>query len=150
MKLEYRKGNLLDVTEGHIVHGVNAQGVMNSGVAKHVREKYPQVYKSYSEEHKRKNLKLGNVFPIQMSDKLYVWNSVTQEFYGRDGSRYVSYDAIETCFYVINEFIKTENLNIAQVLNIPMIGSGLGGGKWNIIKTIIEETVTIPTIVWSL
>ena len=32
--IEYRKGNLLDVTSGLIAHGVNCQGVMGSGVAK--------------------------------------------------------------------------------------------------------------------
>ena len=30
-----------------ICHQVNCQGVMGSGIAKQVREKYPKVYKEY-------------------------------------------------------------------------------------------------------
>lgn len=39
--IEYRKGNLLDITSGVIVHGCNMRGVMGSGVALAIRNKYP-------------------------------------------------------------------------------------------------------------
>jgi O-acetyl-ADP-ribose deacetylase (regulator of RNase III) len=149
MKLEIKNGNLLDVTAGHIVHGVNSQGVMNSGVAKYVREKYPNVYKYYIDEYKNKTLKLGNAYRYAVSDNLFVWNAVTQEFYGNDKLRYVSYDAVESCFSKINNFV-TAFPEFNQSINIPMIGSGLGGGNWNIIKAIIEETVIVPVTVWVL
>ena len=42
-------GNLLDeVTTGCIIHQVNAQGVMGSGIAWAIRERYPQVWTDYS------------------------------------------------------------------------------------------------------
>ena len=36
-----------------ILHQVNCQGVMGSGIAKQVREKYPEVYQHYVSECKK-------------------------------------------------------------------------------------------------
>jgi O-acetyl-ADP-ribose deacetylase (regulator of RNase III) len=35
-------GNIVDLSRGFIVHGCNAQGAMNFGVAKAIRDKYPR------------------------------------------------------------------------------------------------------------
>ena len=45
MKLD---GNLLDSNADIIIHQVNCQGAMNSGVAKAIREKWPIVFDKYS------------------------------------------------------------------------------------------------------
>jgi hypothetical protein len=37
------KGDLLKSDCQYIAHGVNCQGVMNSGIAKQIRDKYPEV-----------------------------------------------------------------------------------------------------------
>ena len=49
------KGNLLDAREIVIAHQVNCQKKMNSGVAKAIREKYPEVYEKYLIHKKRIN-----------------------------------------------------------------------------------------------
>ena len=43
------KGNLLDATEDIIAHQVNCMGVMGSGLAKQIRNKYPEVYANYKD-----------------------------------------------------------------------------------------------------
>ena len=51
--------NITEVTQGVIVHGCNAQGVMGSGVAKQLRAKYPEIYVDYLdglEEYSTENL----------------------------------------------------------------------------------------------
>jgi len=45
--IKYVRGNLLDAPQPIIVHQVNCQGVMGSGVAKAIRDKYPQAYQAY-------------------------------------------------------------------------------------------------------
>lgn len=40
-------GDLLDVEAGVIIHSVNCMGVMGSGVAKQIRDKYPEHYRQY-------------------------------------------------------------------------------------------------------
>ena len=52
MKIEYRKGDLFQTEIKTIVHGCNAQGVMGSGVAKIIRDKYPKAYDRYVAEYK--------------------------------------------------------------------------------------------------
>lgn len=152
-KLEYKIGNLLDVTKGHIVHGCNAQGVMGSGVAKAIKEKYPEVFKGYRQQYEDTGLMLGDARGYVVADGLVVWNAITQKNYGDPTStRYVSYDAIAECFEIINRDVAVieKMLNVEPHIHIPLIGAGLGGGKWEIIEKIIEETVTIPVTVWKL
>lgn len=147
----YRTGDLMDVTEGVIAHGCNAQGVMRSGVAKVIREKYPLCYTKYSNDIQT-GLKLGKISVYTHSASLVIVNAITQEYYGKDGKKYVSYDAVDSCFKSLFEMMKDSN----AALNIPTIGAGLGGGSWNIIETIIDEAAesvgfdTDDIICWSL
>lgn len=137
-------GDLLDVVDGVIAHGCNCQGVMGSGVAKAIRDVYPKAYDvyrtAYLETHKRYGktnyLPLGDIVPVQVTDKLTVVNLLTQEHFGRTGMRYVSYDAIERAFVSLAHFCVEKG---HDTVNIPLIGAGLGGGNWRIISTIIEE-----------
>ena len=142
-------GNLMNVTAGHIVHGCNAQGVMGSGVALAVKNKYPEAYKAYKEVYDAGNLYLGESYPGAVKSDLVIWNAVTQNLYGHK-VRMVSYDAIQTCFESVNQWI-TENKGMVltpEEVHIPMIGAARGGGNWNIIKTIIEETLDYPVTLW--
>lgn len=150
MKIQTKIGNLLNVKEGHIVHGCNAQGVMGSGVALGVKNTYPSAYEDYIKQYNSKEgLILGVAYPSSVSDNLVIWNAITQNLFGA-GTRQVSYDAIETCFSDINRFLKDGDGIWAQEIHIPYIGAGLGGGSWNIIKSIIEDTVSFPVTVWSI
>ena len=46
------KGNILNATEDIICQQVNCKGVMGAGLAKQIKEKYPEVFESYSEFYK--------------------------------------------------------------------------------------------------
>jgi O-acetyl-ADP-ribose deacetylase (regulator of RNase III) len=147
MKIVTKIGNLMDVTTGHIVHGCNAQGVMGSGVALAVKRKYPRAYEDYLRIHLDHGLVLGVAYPYSVSADLVIWNAITQEGFGAP-TRNCSYDAIQTCFEQINETVP--RTDVVRELHIPMIGAGLGGGNWEIIREIIEQTVTVPTTLWIL
>lgn len=47
MAVVIKEGNVFDSDAKIICHQVNCQGVMGSGVAKEVRERYPKVYEEY-------------------------------------------------------------------------------------------------------
>jgi O-acetyl-ADP-ribose deacetylase (regulator of RNase III) len=149
MKLVYKTGNLLDVQMGHIVHGCNACGVMGSGVALAVKKTYPEAFNSYRAQYESVDgLELGQAYPYAVNQHLVLWNAITQQGFGQP-TRNCSYDAIQTCF----EYISSSMLLLNEVpaeLHIPLIGAGLGGGNWNIIANIIEETVPWPTTVWLI
>lgn len=123
-----------------IVHGCNAQGRMGSGFAKELRSRYPDAYTTYNDAYKFSGLKLGSTIYHMVDDNLVIANAITQEYYGYDGEKYVSYDAIDTVFKDMNEFIaqtgRTANLHF------PEIGAALGGGNWNVISEIIDYRIT--------
>jgi O-acetyl-ADP-ribose deacetylase (regulator of RNase III) len=148
MKIVTKIGSLLDVTAGHIVHGCNAQGVMGSGVALAVKNMYPSVFADYRDIYDNEGLELGAAYPVCPIEGLCVWNAITQEWYGKPG-RNCSYDAIETCFSDINIAVNGFD-KIVKEIHIPLIGSVLGGGNWEIIREIIEQTVTCPVTLWML
>lgn len=132
MKIKYKRGNLLEADELHLVHGCNAQGVMGSGVARAIRDQYPQAYQDYRSAYQDGKVLLGNIISSAQKDGRVVHNAITQEFYGRDGKTYVSYWAIA------ETFSKLESYNLGQIA-LPKIGAGLGGGDWRVIEAIIEN-----------
>ena len=144
--ITYFDGDLFRTDSKIIGHGCNAQGVMGSGVAKTMREKYPLNYEHYVHEHIRRPLELGQVLFFEEKGKIIV-NMITQDHYGRDGSRYVSYDAIEAIFRTLN---RTFSVFGESRIAIPMIGSGLGGGDWDHIADLInQETPDIDVSVYT-
>lgn len=148
-KIETKLGNLLDVAKGHVVHGCNAQGVMGSGVALGIRLTYPEAFDDYSHIHKTEGLFLGKAYPVFINQDLTIWNAITQHSYGA-GRRHVSYDAVETCFSQVNRFIRDNSQGDADrdTVHIPMIGAARGGGNWEIIREIIEQTMDYPVVLW--
>jgi O-acetyl-ADP-ribose deacetylase (regulator of RNase III) len=132
--IQYKTGDVLNVTTGLIIHGCNAKGVMGSGVALAVKLKYPKVYDTYKRTEQLSGLRLGGCSIRGVNPELAVANLITQEFYGRDLSiKYVSYGALHLGF---------ENLHttypITTTFHFPKIGSGLGNGDWRIIASLIE------------
>jgi len=137
-------GDITTCKSGIIVHGCNAQGVMGSGVAAAIRMKWPEAYESYREAfdwNEPSNIKLGLCDVCEINEELHVVNAITQEFYGGDKyTQYVSYDAVHQAFQNINKWVVTLDTSLHHV-HFPKIGAGLGGGNWNIIKSIIDETI---------
>jgi O-acetyl-ADP-ribose deacetylase (regulator of RNase III) len=152
--ISYINQDITKVPMGIIVHGVNCQGVMGSGVARAIRDKWPTVYDHYIDKvTKDKDLTLERYGPLLGSiqlvtierEKLYVINAFTQDKFGKDGKRYASYDAIDRCFYQIANLRLEEELKSLPVY-IPQIGAGLGGGNWRAISAIIEQYFSISPI----
>lgn len=156
--ITYRKGNLLDTDDHIIVHGCNAQGKMNSGVAKAILEKYPKAYDDYKERHRLDikynplgHIPLGIIIPSEQPDGKTIINAITQLHYGYDGKKYVNYDAIDEAFRTITQEFGPPDCGHSTNISMPMIGSGLGGGDWGIIERIIERhMVDFRVTVWFL
>jgi len=146
-----RIGDLLDAT-GIIVHGCNSHGIMGSGVAKQIKDKWPNVYENYNNRYLSQGLPLGSIDYVRVALKILVVNAITQRDYGRASQLYVSYDAIEAAFIRINDLMLKEIAfkPIPQVVNFPLIGCGLANGSWEIISKIIDDTLddTISKVLW--
>ena len=137
MKIEYVNDDLFNTTIDCIIHGCNAQGVMGAGVAKKIKQYYPEAYKKYREYYETYGLNVGDIVYTETNGKFIV-NAITQENYGNDSqTRYVSYDAIDNIMWELDSALSNAYPRITQVA-MPMIGSGLANGSWRVIEAIIE------------
>ena len=139
--IKYETGGLLnekfDDEYKVIIHGCNCFHTMGSGVAKEIREKYPDAYTADVEmTDKGDRKKLGTVSAAMIPEgDLIVVNAYTQYEFGADGKQYVDYDAVRSAMQQINETFPEEDYK----LRMPRIGSGLGGGDWDTIAGILDE-----------
>lgn len=138
--VKYVKGNLLDSDCDYICHQVNCQGVMNSGIARQIRERWPEVYHDYREWFElitsNSAIMLGANTYTQVDDYAKtVVSMAAQYWYGYDGKKYTSYDAFNSCLNQI-----AIDIPKGKTIGFPKnIGCCRGGANWNIISTMIEE-----------
>jgi O-acetyl-ADP-ribose deacetylase (regulator of RNase III) len=140
--VHYVKGDLLDSDCDYICHQVNCRGRMASGIAKQIRERFPEVYKEYRWRYERalelninpdKFLGSSDVLKLK-DDKRHIVNMYSQRSYGYDGKRYTSYKAFE---YILRKL--KDEIPIDCTIGFPKnIGCGLGGGNWKVISGLIE------------
>lgn len=120
------------------MHGCNAQAVMGSGIALEVKNRFPGAFKIYRDKHELHGLKLGEIIPYFDDSGKIIINAITQNLFGRNGSRFVSYDAVAECCRLIKEGFNIM-LEPPKTLYFPLIGAGLGGGSWDVISEIIKS-----------
>lgn len=138
MLLSYK--SLLEAKEDIIIHQVNCQGKMNSGIAKQIREKWPQVYNDYmvkwSSYASRPSILLGEVQLVAVEDNKFVANLFGQLSYGYDGQRYTSYDALYDGLTYVKNMAQQFNKSVA----IPFkMGCERGGADWFIVDSMIQR-----------
>lgn len=141
--IEYIKGDVTKAPEKIILQGCNARGKMNSGVAKAIRDKWPEVFYAYHSEWELNGLKLGDIYPAftfptrKNPKRKIIVNGITQENYGRNPDiRYVDYDAIRSVCQLTRQMM--DDYMIATLATVK-IGAGLGNGDWDIIEGIINQ-----------
>ena len=129
-------GNLFEnVEHGFIMHGCNAQGVMGSGVAKIIRDKYPLAYEKYAEQ--APNYILGEIIPVIVEPNLVIVNAITQEFYGTDRVQ-IDYDAVEQACRGVKHLANSGIIK-SKDISFPFIGAGLAGGDQGTLLKIFEQ-----------
>lgn len=131
-------GDLLETPFEIIAHQVNCMGVMGSGLAKQIRDKYPWVYSDYKGALQRN----GADYMFGKSQTVFqgghtFFNVFGQYYYGHD-KQYTDYEAFKSAF--IEAITRYKDEDESQItIAIPYgIGCGLAGGDWTIIKEILE------------
>ena len=136
-KVKTIKGNLITLAkEGEfdvIAHGCNCFCTMGSGIAKQIKQVFPQAYSVDLKTIKGDKKKLGtcsccDIIPLNLT----VVNAYTQYDFGGKKVN-VNYKAVCRCMDWIANNFKDKRIGL------PKIGAGLAGGDWSIIQQIIEE-----------
>ena len=171
-------GNLLDfpthceadpdkyVGINNIAHSCNCQNVMGGGIAKQIKDRYPQAFEAdterWSNEYndggnwrcqigdyskaviKTKFANLTKNRPLSPHSRLpyaTIYNLYTQSGYSTS-KREVNYEYFWRAMKAMQEdlLFNQHELNVRQVVGVPYgISCGLAGGNWKIIKAIIED-----------
>lgn len=129
-----KTGNIFNSTAQLIGHGVNLQGVMGAGIAKTVRELYPEVYEVYREACEQELFTVGGILPVKTHDNRIIVNMASQDKPGANAR----YDWLEETVAATMSYMDKNNYSS---LALPQIGSGIGGLEWRKVKNIIERNV---------
>lgn len=126
-------GNIVTGAYDIFCHQVNCRRVMSSGVAKQIRDKYPEVFQAYA----RKIPVLGDILPVSCFDGRICVNLYAQDGYGRD-KQYTDYQAFQKCLDSLVDFLATQRQD--AVVAFPYnIGCGLAGGDWSVVEKLLED-----------
>lgn len=136
MSFNIKVGDMFaNVTEGYIMHGCNAKGVMGSGVANIVRQRYHKAYEVYALQYP--HYILGEVIPVKVTDNLVIINAITQDDYGTHKVQ-ADYAAIEQACRGAKHLANSGMVKSKEV-HFPFIGAGLAGGDEHTILTILDN-----------
>lgn len=136
--------DITTIDDGVVFHQVNCQGVMRSGVAKAIREKWPEVFSEYSKfcQNKTPEELLGTYNAVNLSDEysnLTVVNCFSQKNYGYDGELYTDYDSIDKIFREVYRVCCHEETKFYAPY---LYGCVRGGGDWNKVSEIICRNIS--------
>lgn len=138
MSIVFKNGDMFSSNADILCHQVNCMGRMGSGIAKTVREKFPNVYEEYMalchSDGMTPDTLLGATQFVKCGTQV-IANLFAQRNYGYDGRQYTDYKAFRRCLQYIRGYA-TAGSSIAFPHGI---GCGLGGAKWEIIVAMIQE-----------
>lgn len=160
MTIQYFKGDILESDVDMIVHQVNTYGVMGGGLAKQIKDKYPNVYhiyRAYTQSMHPEKL-LGRFVNIKTDDGQIITNLFSQGHSENQSSKALlsgpvgtgkseavknmdtrplgetNYEAMRDGLTDINNYASSKDMTVA----IPYkIGCGIGGGDWSRVEDII-------------
>lgn len=125
-----RRGDVFTTDAKAVGHGVNTVGVMGAGIAKTVRERFPDNYAKYRAACGFNALELGSCLMVKEHGTIIV-NMATQ---GNPGPN-ATYDAVSKASIFAAERLMSRGID---TLAIPMIGCGIGGLEWPPVESILK------------
>ena len=154
MAVVIKEGNVFDSDAKIICHQVNWQGVMGSGVAKEVRERFPNVYEQYydycenNKDYPGRMLGVAQMIPTDEKGSRWIANCFGQDRFGYDGKQYTSVGALMEAFQEVAKMAKMTGVKVAMPYGI---GCVRGGADWLVVKKIIDVTFQgVDVELWKL
>lgn len=135
--IEVVQGDVFAAT-GVLIHQANCYHSMASGIAREIRERFPEAYAADTATAKGDLGKLGTFSTARVekpgSPLRWIVNLYSQYGY-QDGDRRTSFDAMFAGLITIREDGRFAGLDFA----VPSrIGCGLAGGNWGVVRAILN------------
>lgn len=147
MSIHYLKGDAtVPQAKGKkiIAHICNDLGGWGKGFVLAISKRWKEPEADYRRWHKdRDEFELGAVRFVQVEPTIWVANMIGQHGM-KSGSKGppIRYKAVESCL----EKVATKAEELSATVNMPRIGCGLAGGKWEEIEPIIDRTLVAKKI----
>lgn len=141
--MKHIKGDLIKLfKEGQfdvIVHGCNCGNNMGDGIAKTIRDEFPEAYAADLATVEWDHDKLGT-YSQAMTPYGVIINAYTQfKWYGRGPDGPLCEDwAVASVFHNL----KNEYGDQGKRFGFPAIGCARAGGDWNVISALINQELT--------
>lgn len=123
-----------------ICHQTNCMGVMDSGIAKQIALKYPEVkYRNFEYCRTSKN-PLGTILPVRIGPQRVCVNLYGQWDYGRERKVYTDYNMLQKAFNEFARRLDRSSIPSDWTIGFPFrMSCGLGGGDWQAVRRMIEK-----------
>lgn len=136
------KGDLIELfKQGEfkvIAHGANCKSLMGAGIAKQIRDYFFEAYEADYKDEREPIIKLGS-FSRCVTEYGEIYNLYTQLEPGRNFEYQALKSSLEKLHFYLSVKQEVTGLPI-EPIGIPFIGAGIGGGDWDIIKRIFEQS----------
>ena len=121
-----------------IIHGCNCFCTMGAGIAKSIKQIFPQAYAADKKTVKGDKSKLGSYSSsaIVLDDKEFTVINAYTQYHWRGAGNKADYDAIRDVITLIKKNYTGKRIGY------PLIGAGLAGGDWNVISEIIDSELS--------
>lgn len=121
-----------------ICHQTNCMGVMGSGIAKQIADKYPSVAMR-NKDYCRLCNPLGTILPVRVDKDHICVNLYGQYNYGRN-KRFTDYKALQSALDMLADRLNKSAIPADWTIGFPnRIGCGLAGGSWSEVYPMIIE-----------
>ena len=136
-----------------VCHQVNCMGVMGAGLARQIRDRFQKVFKAYKAQCSIwKHDPGGNLGYAQFCNTTEDMGYIIANLFGQlsygTGKRQTDYNAVRDALRRVATAFPDGTICIPYKM-----GCGFGGGDWNIILNIIEETLVskgVDVEIWKL
>lgn len=111
-----------------------------AGVGRAVQVKWPETHEAFKSWVLKtpRALSLGNVFHSDILDEqVSVFQMICQHGYAQTGKTLVRYAPLKQCLEQLADFAERSK----AAIHMPKIGTGYGGGSWQLIQQMIDEVL---------
>lgn len=134
--------DLLDSDAGILIHQTNCMGIMGSGVALALKQRYPEIFPPYKELCAQKGSELlGTCQFVQVDDgkiiaNLFGQNKINRNWY-LGGETATDLSAVEQALKEVVDY--AQNHGVAKIALPYKMGAVRGGARWEDVLKIIEK-----------
>lgn len=141
--IQYVTGNLLQANVEALINTVNCVGIMGKGIALQFKQAFPANFEAYAKACQQQQVQVGSMFVFDTGSMLnprFIINFPTKKHWrGRSELHFIEQGLID-----LKKIIQEYQI---QSIAIPPLGCGNGGLNWEIVKPLIESTLSDLTAV---